>query len=118
MMSNFELESRHKKFLNNIRNKWRTASSKHMEKVEQIKLKNKNLEKLKDKQFKKRLKTREFSVKNILERNKMKKIEERNRYSSLSDKKSEEAAKNLELFHKLQEEERQKLEQETFEKSK
>ena len=117
-MSDFELETRHKKFLNNIRNKWRTASSKHMEKVEQIKLKNKNLEKLKDRQYKKKLKNRRHSVTSILAKNKNQKFEDRNRFSALSDKKSEEAAKNLELFHQLQEEERQKLEQETFEKSK
>ena len=37
MMSDFETESRHKKYLNGIKNKWRAASCKYLERVEYMK---------------------------------------------------------------------------------
>ena len=45
MMKNFESESRHKKFLNGIKNKWRAASCRYKEKVALIKIKNEKLNK-------------------------------------------------------------------------
>ena len=51
MMKNFESESRHKKYLNGIKNKWRAASCKYKEKVEFIKMKNEKLNKMRDKEY-------------------------------------------------------------------
>ena len=49
MMLDFEAESRHKKVLNGIRNKWRNISSKYSQKInkkKQIQLNNKKLLKI------------------------------------------------------------------------
>ena len=42
MMIDFETETRHKKIINGIRNKWRVASSKYLEKINTIKIENMN----------------------------------------------------------------------------
>lgn len=118
MMKNFESESRHKKYLNGIKNKWRAASCKYKEKVEFIKMKNEKLNKMRDKEYKKRYLKKENSIKNQLELKKNEKLEEKRRLAEIFKKKNEEAAKNLEKFHKLQEEERIRLEEDTFQKSK
>ncbi len=118
MMRNFESESRHKKYLNGIKNKWRAASCKYKEKVEFIKMKNEKLNKMRDKEYKKRYLKKENSIKNQLELKKNEKLEEKRRLAEIFKKKNEEAAKNLEKFHKLQEEERIRLEEDTFQKSK
>ena len=118
MMRNFESESRHKKFLNNIKNKWRAASCKYKEKVELIKIKNAKLNKMRDIAYKKRFLKKEKSIKNQLELKKKERMEEKKRLAEISKKKNEDAAKNLERFHKMQEEERIRLEEDTFQKSK
>ena len=118
MMKNFESESRHKKYLNGIKNKWRAASCKYKEKVEFIKMKNEKLNKMRDKEYKKRYLKKENSIKNQLELKKNERLEEKRRLAEIFKKKNEEAAKNLEKFHKLQEEERIRLEEDTFQKSK
>lgn len=118
MMKNFESESRHKKYLNGIKNKWRAASCKYKEKVEFIKMKNEKLNKMRDKEYKRRYLKKENSIKNQLELKKNEKLEEKRRLAEIFKKKNEEAAKNLEKFHKLQEEERIRLEEDTFQKSK
>ena len=41
MMIDFETETRHKKIINGIRNKWRIASSKYSEKIKSINIENK-----------------------------------------------------------------------------
>ena len=117
MMKNFESESRHKKFLNGIRNKWRAASNKYKEKEELIKIKNEKLNKMRDKAFKIRYLKKENAIKNQLELKNYEKQEEKRRLAELLKKKNEDAAKNLEKFHKMQEEERLKLEEDTFQKS-
>ena len=117
-MSDFEAETRHKNFLNGIKNKWRAASCKYKEKVEFIKMKNEKLNKMRDKEYKKRYLKKENSIKNQLELKKNEKLEEKRRLAEIFKKKNEEAAKNLEKFHKLQEEERIRLEEDTFQKSK
>ena len=118
MMKNFESESRHKKYLNGIKNKWRAASCKYKEKEEFIKMKNEKLNKMRDKEYKRRYLKKENSIKNQLELKKNEKLEEKRRLAEIFKKKNEEAAKNLEKFHKLQEEERIRLEEDTFQKSK
>ena len=118
MMKNFESESRHKKYLNGIKNKWRAASCKYKEKVELIKIKNEKLNRMRDKAFKKRYLKKENAIKNQLELKNHEKMEEKRRLAEILKKKNEDAAKNLEKFHKMQEEERLKLEEDTFQKSK
>lgn len=117
MMKNFESESRHKKYLNGIKNKWRAESCKYKEKVELIKIKNEKLNKMRDKAFKKRYLKKENAIKNQLELKHQEKQEEKKKLAEILKKKNEEAAKNLEKFHKMQEEERLKLEEDTFQKS-
>ena len=117
MMKNFESESRHKKYLNSIKNKWRAASCKYKEKVQLIKINNEKLNKMRDKAYKKRYLKKENSIKNQLEIKNQEKQEEKRRLAELLKKKNEEASKNLEKFHKMQEEERLKLEEDTFQKS-
>ena len=117
MMKNFESESRHKKFLNNIKNKWRAASCKYKEKVEFIKMKNAKLNKMRDIAYRKRYLKKESSIKNQLEQKKKEKLDEKRRLAEIYKKKNEDAIKNLERFHKIQEEERLRLEEDTFQKS-
>ena len=73
MMLDFETETRHKKIINGIRNKWRVASSKYLEKINTIKIENKKAEQKKEKDYKKRFKAKELSIKNQLELNKLEK---------------------------------------------
>ena len=117
MMSDFEAESRHKKILNGIKNKWRAASCKYLEKVESIKIKNEQLYRMRDRQFKKRYKEKEDKIKNKLEQKNIEKLEERKRRAESFKKKREDAERNLEEFHKMQEEERLRVEQDTFQRS-
>ena len=87
MMKNFESESRHKKYLNGIKNKWRAASCKYKEKVEFIKMKNEKLNKMRDKEYKKRYLKKENSIKNQLELKKNEKLEEKRRLAEIFKKK-------------------------------
>ena len=107
MMLDFETETRHKKIINGIRNKWRVASSKYLEKINTIKIENKKAEQKKEKDYKKRFKAKELSIKNQLELNKLEKQEEKNKN----------VEKNLEIFHKKLEEERLRVEENTMKKS-
>jgi hypothetical protein len=62
MMSDFETESRHKKYLNGIKNKWRAASCKYLKRVEYMKNRSEKLYRMRDKAFKKRYKEKEDSI--------------------------------------------------------
>ena len=117
MMLDFEAESRHKKVLNGIRNKWRNISSKYSQKIKAIKVENKKADKKRLNDFKKRYKAKELSIKNQLELNKLGRIEEKNKRSEFFKKKNEGVEKNLEIFHKKLEEERLKVEESTMKKS-
>ena len=117
MMKNFESESRHKKYLNSIKNKWRAASCRYKEKVALIKIKNEKLNKMRDRAFKKKYLQKEKAIKTQLEQKKFEKLEAKRKMAEIIKKKNEDAAKNLEKFHKMQEEERLKLEEDTFQKS-
>ena len=117
MMKNFESESRHKKFLNGIKNKWRAASCRYKEKVALIKIKNEKLNKMRDRAFKKKYLQKEKAIKTQLEQKTFEKLEAKRKMAEIIKKKNEDAAKNLEKFHKMQEEERLKLEEDTFQKS-
>ena len=72
---------------------------------------------MRDRQFKKRYKEKEDKIKNKLEKKNIEKLEERKRRAELFKKKSEDAERNLEEFHKMQEEERLRVEQDTFQRS-
>ena len=117
MMKDFESETRHKKYLNNIKNKWRAASCRYKEKIEFIRIKNEKLDKMRDRAFKKRYKEKEKAIKNQLELKNNEKLEEKKRMAEDLRRKNEEAAKNLEKFHRMQEEERLRIEEDTFLKS-
>ena len=60
MMLDFETETRHKKIINGIRNKWRVASSKYLEKINTIKIENKKAEQKKKKIIKRDLKKKNY----------------------------------------------------------
>ena len=117
MMLDFETETRHKKIINGIRNKWRVASSKYLEKINTIKIENKKAEQKKEKDYKKRFKVKELSIKNQLELNKLEKQEEKNKRIDFFNKKNKNVEKNLEIFHKKLEEERLRVEENTMKKS-
>lgn len=118
MMKDFETETRHKKYINSIRNRWRLASSKYLEKVDSIKDKNMQSVKKKQKEFNKRFRAKELSIQKQLELKKNEKLEKKKNMAEAIRKKNEDAAKNLEKFRQIQEEERLKVEHATFEKSK
>ena len=118
MMSDFETETRHKKITNGIKNKWRIASTKYLEKVDLIKDRNKKLDKKRQREYKKRYKEKELSIQNQLEQKKYEILEKKKNMAEAIRKKNEDAAKNLEKFHELQEKERLKVEQDTMNKSK
>jgi hypothetical protein len=118
MMSDFETETRHKKIINGIKNKWRIASTKYLEKVDLIKDRNKKLDKKRQREYKKRYKEKELSIQNQLEQKKYEILEKKKNMAEAIRKKNEDAAKNLEKFHELQEKERLKVEQDTMNKSK
>ena len=117
MMLDFEAETRHKKVINGIRNKWRIASSKYSEKIKSIKIENKKADKKKQIDFKKRYKAKDLAIKNQLELNKFAKIEEKNKRAEYFRKKNENVGKNLELHNKEIELERLKVEENTMKKS-
>ena len=118
MISDFETETRHKKIINGIKNKWRIASTKYLEKVDLIKDRNKKLDKKRQREYKKRYKEKELSIQNQLEQKKYEILEKKKNMAEAIRKKNEDAAKNLEKFHELQEKERLKVEQDTMNKSK
>ena len=69
---------------------------------------------MRDRAFKKKYLQKEKAIKTQLEQ---KKFEAKRKMAEIIKKKNEDAAKNLEKFHKMQEEERLKLEEDTFQKS-
>jgi len=117
MMSDFEAETRHKNFLNGIKNKWRVAGSKYQQKIKNIKIETEKANNKKQKDFKKRYKAKDLAIKNQLELNKFAKIEEKNKRAEYFRKKNENVGKNLELHNKEIELERLKVEENTMKKS-
>ena len=116
-MNDFEAESRHKNFLNGIRNKWRVAGSKHQEKVKNIKIASEKADFKKQKDYKKRYKAKDLAIKNQLEYNKNAKIEEKNKRAEYFRKKNENVGKKLELHNREIEQERLRVEENTMKKS-
>ena len=118
MMDDFEMETRRKKILNGLKNKWSEKSKVYNEKIEEMKLKNEKLFKQRDREFKKKIKKKEISIMKQLQLKNEKILEEKRRAMEIGKKKSDDVLKNLEEYNKKQEEQRLKLEQDTFLKSK
>jgi hypothetical protein len=114
MMDDFELETRRKKMLNGLKNKWNEMSKVYYEKIEEMKLKNAKIFKQRDKEFKKKIKKKEQSIMRQLQLKNDKILEEKKKAMEIGKKKSDDVLKNLEEYNKKQEEERLKLEKDTF----
>jgi hypothetical protein len=114
MMDDFELETRRKKMLNGLKNKWNEMSKVYNEKIEEMKLKNAKIFKERDREFKKKIKKKEMSIMKQLQLKNEKILENRKRAMEIGKKKSDDVLKNLEEYNKRQEKERLKLEQDTF----
>lgn len=118
MIEDFELESRHQKILNKIKNKWRKVGIKYKERVEELKKQNEKTYILKSKLLEKKLKEKEEVLQKNIDTKKRLKSEERERLGNLMKQKTENVAQNLVVYLKKQEEERLKLEKSMFQKSK
>lgn len=118
MIEDFELESRHNKILRGIRNKWRSVSAMHDEKVEEMKIKTEKMFKKKDKEFKNKLLMKEEVIKRQLEMKKRLLSEEKKRREMITKKKVDDVNKNLKDFQNMEEQRRLIIEKEIFGKSK
>ena len=118
MLDDFELEARHNKILRGIRDKWRSISAIHNEKVEEMKVKTEKMYKKKDKEFKKKLLQKEEVIKRQLEMRKRLLSEEKKRREEITKKKVDDVQKNLRDFKNIEEQKRLIVEKEIFGKSK
>lgn len=117
MINDFEAETRHNNFINGIKNKWRVASSKYLEKIQNIKIANKKADNKKLKDFKKRYKTKELSIKHQLELNRKEKIKEKNKRAEYFKMKNKNVENNLDFYNKQMEQDRLRVEENTMKKS-
>ena len=118
MLDDFELEARHNKILRGIRDKWRSISALHDEKVEEMKVKTEKMYRKKDKKFKKKLLRKEEIIKKQLELRKQLLSEEKKRREEITKKKVDEVQKNLNDYKNMEEQKRLIVEKEIFGKSK
>ena len=118
MLEDFKLQTRHNKILNGIRNKWKSISVMHSEKVEEMKIKTENMFKKKDKEFKKKLLRKEEVIKKQLEARQRLLLEEKNKREAITKKKVDDFQKNLNDIKLMEEKERLNLANEIFGKSK
>ena len=118
MLDDFELETRHNKILKGIRNKWRSISVIHNEKVEEMRIKTEKMYKKKDNEFKNKLLRKEEVIKRQLEmRNKLL-SEEKKKREEITKKKVDDVQKNLNDFKNMEEQKRLIVAKEVFGKSK
>ena len=118
MLSDFELEARHNKILKNIRNKWKSLSAIHDEKVEEMKIKTEKMFLKKDKEFKKKILRKEEIIKRQLEMKNKLLSEEKKRREEITKKKVDDVQKNLNDYKIMEEQKRLIVEKEIFGKSK
>ena len=118
MIDDFELENRHQKILNKIKNKWKSLSVKHTEKVIEFKRQNERMFRMKNMALKKKLKEKDEYLQKNVEMNKRLKNEEKEKKNYLMKQKSENVSQNLEEHLNKQEIERLKLEKTMIHKSK
>lgn len=118
MLDDYELEARHNKILRGIRDKWRSISALHDEKVEEMKVKTEKMYRKKDKEFKKKLLRKEEIIKKQLELRKQLLSEEKKRREEITKKKVDDVQKNLSDYKNMEEQKRLIVEKEIFGKSK
>ena len=118
MISDFELESRKNKILNNIKKKWGERSVRYKEKIDEIRAKNERMFKIREREFKKKLKLKEKTIAKIKELKEKKLAEDKKKKEMLSKRKVDDIQQNIENFNKQMEENRLKVEREVFRKSK
>ena len=118
MLKDFELEARHNKILRGIKNKWRSISIMHNEKVEEMKVKTEKMYKKKDREFKQKLSRKEEIIKRQLEMKQRLLLKEKSKREAITKKKVDDVQKNLNDFKDLEEKERLHLAAEIFRKSK
>ena len=118
MIDDFELENRHQKILNRIKNKWKSLSEKHTEKVIEFKRQNERMYRMRNMALKKKLKEKDEYLQKNVEMNKRLKNEEKEKKNYLMKQKSENVSQNLEEHLNKQEIERLKLEKTMIHKSK
>ena len=114
MLDDFELEARHNKILKGIRDKWKSISSIHDEKVEEMKIKTEKMFIKRDKAFKNKLIKKENIIKNQLKLRKKILSEEKKKREEITKKKVDDVQKNLNEFRELEEKRRLVIERETF----
>lgn len=117
MMSDFDLEARRNKILNDIKNKWKTINIQYNERIEEMKIKNENLYKKRDKEFKKKLLKKEMAVQKQIDLKNEKLQEEKKRMEEITKKKCDDVLKNIQQYNEQQEKKRLQLEKNTFLKS-
>ena len=75
MMDDFDLETRRKKILNGIKNKWQEISKGYYERIEEMKLKNEKMYKERNQKFKQKLKKKDLAIKNQIQLKNQKMLE-------------------------------------------
>ena len=106
MLKDFELEARHNKILRGIKNKWRSISVMHNEKVEEMKVKTEKMYKKKDREFKQKLSRKEEVIRRQLEMKQRLLLKEKSKREAITKKKVDDVQKNLNDFKDLEEKER------------
>jgi len=118
MIDDFELENRHQKILNKIKNKWKSLSVKHTEKVIEFKRQNERMYRMRNMALKKKLKEKDEYLQKNIEMNKRLRNEKEKEKVNLMKQKTENVSQNLEEYLNKQEKERLKLEKTMIHKSK
>lgn len=118
MISDFDMESRHKTLMNKIKQKWGMASERYHEKIQEMKAKNEEQYKQKERAFKKKIKAKEESIEKVKKMQELQLSEERKKKGELTKKKSEDVMKNIRKIEKKKEDARLSLEHESLYKSK
>ena len=67
MMDDFDLETRRRKYLKGIENKYKNINKEYLEKIEEMKIKNDRLYKERDRKFRQKLKKKELSIQKAIE---------------------------------------------------
>ena len=118
MMEDFALEARHKKLLKNVQDKYKTISAHHFEKVHEIKTKNENMHKQRDKEFRRKMEKKQESIRKHIEMKKNMFLEGKKKREQSKKAKEEDNMKILQEYKNSEEVKRLIIEKETFEKCK
>lgn len=117
-MEDFALEARHKKLLKNVQDKYKTISAQHFEKVHEIKTKNENMHKQRDKEFRRKMEKKQESIRKHIEMKKNMFLEGKKKREQSKKAKEEDNMKILQEYKNSEEVKRLIIEKETFEKCK